>query len=137
MKSSGAVFRGMHAGALAFTVFFSLYPREAVDLSFSAEVQRYDWLFHTLCYFALAALHLVAYPPPARPDAAGATAAPTFRRLRTFALYSLLGLALEAGQALPAVHRSCSVSDALHNAFGAALGALLAPPWRFVRARSK
>jgi len=117
-----AILRAAHAGALAFTVFFSLYPRKAVDATFSAEVQSLAWLFHIGCYLLIASLHVAAYP--------GGGRSPFFRRLRLFAAYSLLGLALETGQALPVVNRSCSASDALANALGAALGAFLAPSGR-------
>ena len=43
------MWRGAFGAALAFTLFFSLYPHEAVDATFSEEVQAFDWLFHALC----------------------------------------------------------------------------------------
>lgn len=114
--------RVLWGAVLAFTVFFSLYPREAVDETFSPGFQSYDWLFHGGCYAALSFLHLAAFPRRAGKSRFHA-------RLRAFALCSLLGAVLEVAQTIPAVNRSSSVSDAVCNAVGAALGAFLAPPF--------
>ena len=90
--------RAAFFAALAFVLYFSLCPSETVDETFSKPVQSYDWLFHTATYAALGLL------------------------------LSCLGCLLELGQRLlPFVGRSCSLSDSLHNAFGAALGAFLTP----------
>ncbi len=105
--------------ALAFTLTLSLYPHYAVDATFSPKVQRFDWLFHGVCYFVLCSTAAVGF---LRRGGAG-----FFRRLKIFAAHSLLGLALELCQAMPAINRSASVSDALHNAAGAALGAFSVP----------
>ena len=51
--------RGAFGAALAFTLFFSLYPHEAVDATFSEEVQAFDWLFHALCYATLSGTWLL------------------------------------------------------------------------------
>ena len=98
--------RAAFAAALAFVLFFSLYPHDAVDATFSRETQSLDWLFHSVCYAAL----------------------PLLRRLDAALLFAALGCALELAQALlPFVARSCTLSDARCNALGALLGALLLP----------
>ena len=56
---SRGVWRGAFRAALAFTLFFSLYPHDAVQETFSEEVQAFDWLFHALCYASLSATWLL------------------------------------------------------------------------------
>lgn len=113
------MWRGAFGAALAFTLFFSLYPHEAVDATFSEEVQTFDWLFHALCYATLSATWLL-----------GRTKRPQglLPRLDAALAFASLGCALELAQALlPFVARSCTISDASANALGALLGALLVP----------
>ena len=118
--------RAAFFAALAFVLYFSLCPSETVDETFSKPVQSYDWLFHSATYAALGALAALAFlrrPAPAAPASAR-----LLTRRRVTLLLSCLGCLLELGQRLlPFVGRSCSLSDALHNAFGAALGAFLTP----------
>ena len=118
--------RAAFFATLAFVLYFSLCPSETVDETFSKPVQSYDWLFHTATYAALGALAVLAFlrrPAPAAPASDR-----LLPRLRVTLLLSCLGCLLELGQRLlPFVGRSCSLSDALHNAFGAALGAFLTP----------
>ena len=114
--------RGAFEAALAFTLFFSLYPHEAVDATFSEEVQAFDWLFHALCYATLSATWLLgrAKRPQGRPP-----------RLDAALAFASLGCALELAQALlPFVARTCTLSDASSNAIGSLLGSLLVPPER-------
>ena len=115
-----AVARAVWFAALAFTLTLSLYPHAAVDATFSPEIQRFDWLFHGGCYFTLCLTASIGFLRRGR--------AGFFPRLKLFAAHSLLGLALEVCQAMPVINRSASVSDALHNAVGAALGAFSIPP---------
>ena len=111
--------RGAFGAALAFTLFFSLYPHEAVDATFSEEVQAFDWLFHALCYATLSATWLLGRAK--RPQG-------LLPRLDAALAFASLGCALELAQALlPFVARTCTLSDASANAFGALLGALLVP----------
>ena len=113
------MWRGAFGAALAFTLFFSLYPHEAVDATFSEEVQTFDWLFHALCYATLSATWLLGRAE--RPSG-------LLPRLDAALAFASLGCALELAQALlPFVARSCTISDASANALGALLGALLAP----------
>ena len=110
---------GAFGAALAFTLFFSLYPHEAVDATFSEEVQAFDWLFHALCYATLSATWLLGRAK--RPQG-------LLPRLDAALAFASLGCALELAQALlPFVARTCTLSDASANAFGALLGALLVP----------
>ncbi len=114
--------QGAFGAALAFTLFFSLYPHEAVDATFSEEVQAFDWLFHALCYATLSATWLLgrAKRPQGLPP-----------RLDAALAFASLGCALELAQALlPFVARSCTLSDASSNAIGSLLGSLLVPPER-------
>ena len=111
--------RGAFGAALAFTLFFSLYPHEAVDATFSEEVQAFDWLFHALCYATLSATWLLGRAK--RPQG-------LLPRLDAALAFASLGCALELAQALlPFVARTCTLSDASANAFGSLLGALLVP----------
>ena len=111
--------RGAFGAALAFTLYFSLYPHDAVQETFSEEVQAFDWLFHTLCYAALSATWLLGRAK--RPRG-------LLPRLDAALAFASLGCALELAQALlPFVARTCTLSDASANAFGAFLGALLVP----------
>lgn len=105
--------------ALAFTVYFSLYPHDAVQETFSEEVQAFDWLFHALCYASLSATWLLGRAK--RPRG-------LLPRLDAAFAFASLGCALELAQALlPFVARTCTLSDASANALGALLGALLVP----------
>ena len=109
------MWRGAFGAALAFTLFFSLYPHEAVDATFSEEVQAFDWLFHALCYATLSATWLLGRAK--RPQG-----------LLPRLAFASLGCALELAQALlPFVARTCTLSDASANALGTLLGALLVP----------
>ncbi len=111
--------RAAFAAALAFVLFFSLYPHDAVDATFSRETQSLDWLFHSVCYAALPLLLLAGH---------ARAPLPLLRRLDAALLFAALGCALELAQALlPFVARSCTLSDARSNALGALLGALLLP----------
>ena len=114
-----APFRAAFFAALAFTLFFSLYPHDTVQETFSEEVQAFDWLFHTLCYAALSATWLL-----------GRTKRPRglLPRLDAALAFTSLGCALEIAHALlPFVARTCTLSDASANALGAFLGAFLVP----------
>ena len=112
-------FRAAFFAALAFTVYFSLYPHDAVDATFSKEVQAFDWLFHALCYASLSATWLLGRAE--RPRG-------LLPRLDVALAFASLGCALELAQALlPFVARTCTLSDASANALGALLGALLVP----------
>ena len=123
-------FRAAFYAALAFTLFFSLYPHEAVQETFSEEVQAFDWLFpavlqasgspfHALCYASLSATWLLGRAE--RPRG-------LLPRLDVALAFASLGCALELAQALlPFVARTCTLSDASANALGALLGALLVP----------
>ena len=112
-------FRAAFFAALAFTLYFSLYPHDAVQETFSEEVQAFDWLFHTLCYAALSATWLLGRAK--RPRG-------ILPRLDAALAFASLGCALELAQALlPFVARTCTLSDASANALGALLGALLVP----------
>ncbi len=112
-------FRAAFYAALAFTLYFSLYPHDAVQETFSEEVQAFDWLFHTLCYASLSGLWLLSRA--ARPRG-------LLPRLDAALAFASLGCALELAQALlPFVARTCTLSDASANALGALLGALLVP----------
>ena len=116
------MWRGAFAATLAFTLFFSLYPHEAVDATFSEEVQAFDWLFHALCYATLSGTWLLgrAKRPQGIPP-----------RLDAALAFASLGCALELAQALlPFVARTCTLSDASSNAIGSLLGSLLVPPER-------
>ena len=114
-----APFRAAFGAALAFTLFLSLYPHDAVQETFSEEVQAFDWLFHALCYAALSATWLLGRAK--RPHG-------VLPRLDAALAFASLGCALELAQALmPFVARSCTISDATANALGALLGALIAP----------
>ena len=116
------LFRAAFGAALAFTLFFSLYPHEAVQETFSEETQSFDWLFHTFCYATLSATWLLGRAK--RPRG-------LLPRLDTALAFTSLGCALELAQALlPFVARSCTLSDASANALGAFLGALIATPPR-------
>ena len=98
------MWRGAFGAALAFTLFFSLYPHEAVDATFSEEVQAFDWLFHALCYATLSGTWLLgrAKRPQGIPP-----------RLDAALAFASLGCALELAQALlPFVARTCTLSDA-------------------------
>ncbi len=113
------MWRVAFGAALAFTLFFSLYPHEAVDATFSEEVQTFDWLFHALCYATLSGTWLLGRAK--RPQG-------LLPRLDAALAFASLGCALELAQALlPFVARSCTLSDASANALGALLGALLVP----------
>jgi VanZ family protein len=113
------MWRVAFGAALAFTLFFSLYPHEAVDATFSEEVQTFDWLFHALCYAMLSATWLLGRAE--RPHG-------LLPRLDAAFAFASLGCALELAQALlPFVARTCTLSDASANALGALLGALLVP----------
>ena len=113
------MWRGAFGAALAFTLFFSLYPHEAVDATFSEEVQAFDWLFHALCYASLSATWLLGRAKRPRGF---------LPRLDAAFAFASLGCALELAQALlPFVARTCTLSDASANALGALLGALLVP----------
>lgn len=115
-----APFRAAFAAALAFTLFFSLYPHDAVEETFSEEVQAFDWLFHSLCYASLSALWILSRAE--RPRG-------VLPRLDAALSFAALGCVLELAQALlPFVARSCSLSDAAANAFGALLGSLVPAP---------
>ena len=117
---SREVWRGAFGAALAFTLFFSLYPHDAVDATFSEEVQTFDWLFHALCYATLSATWLLGRAK--RPRG-------LLPRLDAALAFASLGCALELAQALlPFVARTCTLSDASANAVGACLGAFLVPP---------
>ena len=112
--------RGAFGAALAFTLFFSLYPHDAVQETFSAEVQTFDWLFHALCYATLSATWLLGRAE--RPSG-------LLPRLDAAFAFASLGCALELAQALlPFVARTCMLSDAAANTLGAFLGALSVPP---------
>ena len=112
-------FRAAFFAALAFTIFFSLYPHDAVQETFSEEVQAFDWLFHSLCYASLSATWLLGRAE--RPHG-------LLPRLDAAFAFASLGCALELAQALrPFVARTCTLSDASANALGALLGALLVP----------
>ena len=114
--------RGAFGAALAFTLFFSLYPHEAVDATFSEEVQAFDWLFHALCYATLSGTWLLGRAK--RPQG-------VLPRLDAALAFASLGCALELAQALlPFVARTCTLSDASSNAIGSLLGSLLVPPER-------
>ena len=114
-----SVFRVTFWTALAFTLFFSLYPHDAVQETFSEEVQTFDWLFHALCYAALSATWLLGRAK--RPHG-------FLPRLDAALAFASLGCALELAQALlPFVARTCTISDAAANALGALLGALFVP----------
>lgn len=105
--------------ALSFTCYFSLYPHEAVDATFSKEVQAFDWLFHAVCYASLSALWLLSRRE--RPRG-------LLLRLDAALAFCAVGCALELAQALlPFVARTCTLSDASSNALGAILGAFLSP----------
>ena len=113
------MFRAAFWTALAFTLFFSLYPHDAVQETFSEEVQAFDWLFHALCYAALSATWLLGRAK--RPHG-------LLPRLDAALAFASLGFALELAQALiPFVARTCMLSDAAANTIGAFLGALSAP----------
>ena len=121
-----SVRRAAFFAALAFVLYFSLCPSETVEENFSKPVQSFDWLFHTVTYAALGALAVLAFLR--RPASSAPLHSRLHPRLLVLLLLASLGCALELGQRLlPFVGRSCSLSDALHNAFGAALGAFLAP----------
>ena len=112
-------FRVAFGAVFAFTLYFSLYPHDAVQETFSEEVQAFDWLFHTLCYASLSGLWLLSRA--ARPRG-------LLPRLDAALAFASLGCALELAQALlPFVARTCTLSDASANALGALLGALLVP----------
>ena len=112
-------FRAAFYAALAFTLFFSLYPHEAVQETFSEEVQAFDWLFHALCYASLSATWLLGRAE--RPRG-------LLPRLDVALAFASLGCALELAQALlPFVARTCTLSAASADALGALLGALLVP----------
>ncbi len=112
-------FRAAFFAALAFTLFFSLYPHDAVQETFSEEVQAFDWLFHALCYAMLSATWLLGRAE--RPRG-------LLPRLDAAFAFASLGCALELAQALlPFVARTCTLSDASANALGALFGALLVP----------
>ena len=114
-----APFRVAFGAALAFTLYFSLYPHDAVQETFSEEVQSFDWLFHSLCYAALSATWLLGRAE--RPRG-------LLPRLDAALAFASLGCAFELAQAiLPFVARTCTLSDASANAIGALLGALLVP----------
>ena len=114
-----APFRIAFGAALAFTLYFSLYPHDAVQETFSEEVQSFDWLFHMLCYASLSALWLLSRAK--RPRG-------ILLRLDAALAFASLGCALELAQAfLPFVARTCTLSDASANALGALLGAILVP----------
>ena len=118
--SGRAPFRAAFFAVLAFTLHFSLYPHDAVQETFSEEVQSFDWLFHSLCYAALSATWLLGRAE--RPRG-------LLPRLDAALAFASLGCALALAQALlPFVARSCTISDASANALGAFLGALLVPP---------
>ena len=113
------MWRGAFGAALAFTIFFSLYPHDAVQETFSEEVQAFDWLFHSLCYATLSATWLLGRAK--RPRG-------LLPRLDAALAFASLGCALELAQALlPFVARTCTISDASANALGAFLGAFLVP----------
>jgi VanZ family protein len=113
------VWRGAFGVALAFTMFFSLYPHDAVQETFSEEVQAFDWLFHALCYATLSATWLLGRAK--RPRG-------LLPRLDAALAFASLGCVLELAQALlPFVARTCTLSDASANAVGAFLGAFLVP----------
>ena len=105
--------------ALSAILYLSLMPRKLVDESFSAELQSQDSRFHTASYLALGFLFLAAF----------ARRGKTSVRLRAavFAGFAAMGGVVEFLQSLPAIGRSASVSDAVHNAVGAAIGAFLTP----------
>lgn len=112
-------------GRIAFSAFLlldlalSLQPRASVDAMYSPAVQSHDRLVHALMYFALGASAVAGFvrrgPGVWR------------RRLAAALALAALGVVLELLQATPAVGRSCSVSDMLHNAAGALAGTLLFP----------
>ncbi len=111
---------------LAAVLYLSLCPAETVDKNFSKPVQAFDWLFHASFYVALGALAVLAFLR--RPAPGSAPSERLFPRLHVALLLACMGCALELAQTLlPFIGRSCSVSDALHNAAGALLGTLLAP----------
>ena len=97
----------------------SLQPHATVDAMYAPAVQAWDFAVHFAMYAALGALGAAAFVPRGPGALRG-------RIVLALAL-ACLGAALELLQATPPVARSCSLSDALHNAAGAFAGALLLP----------
>ena len=119
MNATGPVRKGAFAALLLFDLALSLQPHATVDAMYSPEVQAWDFAVHFAMYLALGALAAAAFVRRGSGAWRG--------RLAAALALACLGCALELLQATPFVGRSCSLSDALHNAAGAFCGALLLP----------
>ena len=115
---SDTIRQAAFAAALLATLALSLQPHETVDAMYSPSFQAWDFAVHAAMYAGLAALGAAAFVP--RPGALRG-------RLCLALALACLGALLELLQATPPVARSCSLSDALHNAGGAFAGAFLLP----------
>ena len=122
MKASGPVCRIAFFALLLVDAALSLQPRASVDAMYSPEIQSWDLAVHAALYAALAALACGGFVRRGPGSWRG--------RLAVWILLAGLGAVLELLQTLPAVGRSCSLSDVLSNAAGALAGALLAPARR-------
>ena len=116
---SDTIRKAAFAAALLATLALSLQPHETVDAMYSPSFQAWDFAVHAAMYAGLAALGAAAFVPRAPGALRG--------RLCLALALACLGALLELLQATPPVARSCSLSDALHNAVGAFAGAFLLP----------
>lgn len=110
--------RFLFAAALGGIAFVSLWSHDNLEAHVSADVQSKDYLIHFTCYFLLEACCLWAW---------ARRSAPRRSRAASALFCVLYGAAMELLQTLPAVGRSCSLSDFRQNALGALLAALLVP----------
>jgi VanZ family protein len=104
--------------ALGAVAFVSLWSRRNVDAYVAPSIQQKDYMIHFGCYLVLGALAVYAYGQERRPWRS---------RLGAAAFCSAYGVLMEVLQMLPAVARSCSVSDMLDNFLGSVAGAMVAP----------
>ena len=114
-----AVRRVLFALALGTVAFISLWPHEQLEEHVSEGIRNRAYLVHAVCYAGLSALALWAF---------GRRSRPWRSRWAALGFCFLFGALMEALQTLPAIGRSASLDDVLHNLLGAVIGSFLALP---------
>lgn len=99
--------------------YVSLIPHTTVESDIPRSVQSYDLPFHIAVYFLVALTAVLAL---AKRDISMST------RVNIFMSCALFGALLEIMQAtIPGVSRTCTISDFVSNAFGAATAVAIVP----------
>ena len=108
--------RVLFALALAAIAFVSLWSHNNLEAHVSHDIQSRDYMIHFFCYLVLSAMALWSFGRRSRPRCS---------RLFAALLCFSYGALMEVLQTLPAVGRSCSLTDIRNNLLGALVGALL------------